>query len=60
MSGTVSRLVVRQERSLSYTPIAVIFLVLKRVRSFSYTTRVSSFVGSGISLARLVLVSVGN
>ena len=36
-------LVVRQERSLSYTPGAVIFRVLKRVGSFSCTARVSSF-----------------
>ena len=39
---------VRRERSLSYTHGGLIFLVLKRVGSFSYTPRVSSFVGRGI------------
>ena len=51
-------LVVRQERNVFYTPGAVIFLVLKRVGSFSYTLRDSSFVGKVRYLTRPVLVSV--
>ena len=55
---SVIRLVVRQERRLSYTLGAIIFLVRKRVGSLSYTPRVSSFVGWGISPTRPILVSV--
>ena len=51
-------LVVLQERSLPYTPDVAIFLVLKRVWSFSFTPSVSSFVGRGIPLTCPVLVSV--
>ena len=51
-------LVVGQKQSLSYTPGDVIFLVIKGVGSFSYTSRVSSFVGRGISLTLPVLVYV--